>query len=81
MSLLVSDMGFLLDQSIVLGLAAVSRDQLDFIGQAFCGKIRAITRILPEEIGPSSRMSSRVGIAPIRAVAEALMMTHGPVAC
>jgi hypothetical protein len=30
--LLVSDMDFLLDQSIVLGLAAVSRDQLDFTG-------------------------------------------------
>jgi len=29
--LLVSDMGFLLDQNIMLGLAAVSRDRLDFI--------------------------------------------------
>ena len=32
MSLLVSDMGFLLDQNIVLELAAVSRHRWDFIG-------------------------------------------------
>jgi hypothetical protein len=34
MSLLVSDMGFLLDQNIALALAAVPWDRLDFIGQA-----------------------------------------------
>ena len=34
MSLLVSDMGFLLDQNIVLGLAAVSRHRWDFIGSS-----------------------------------------------
>jgi hypothetical protein len=32
MSLLVSDMGFLLDQNIALALAAVPWDRLDFIG-------------------------------------------------
>src|SRR5436190_13328616 len=48
MSLLASDIGFLLDQSIVLGLAAVPRDRLDFIGPTLLpAKIRAITRILP----------------------------------
>ena len=45
MSLLVSDMRFLLDQNVVLGLAAVSLDRVDFI------KIRAITRILMSRSG------------------------------
>src|SRR5271167_1618295 len=38
MSLLVSDMCVLLDQSIVLGLAAVSRHPWDFIGLSLYAK-------------------------------------------